>query len=130
MAVEEIRTQPPRQAKRENPDGRKPHSRVVVQITCIDQLDRPCVETGQPRMPARRAVYVAAQATVAVKGGEIPFQPGAVAVPDLRATFEPTLEIAAPDYLLNELFGLFRPMHSQCRSHGIGFQHQSAPDVR
>ena len=54
-----------------------------------------------------------AQAAVVVKGGEVLRQPLPIAGPDLRAVFQPTLEVAAPDHLLHELLGILRPMRER-----------------
>ena len=129
VPVKEIRPQPPGQAKGKNPDRRKPHPCVIVQIACVHQLGHPGVKTLQPRLATRRALYITAQAAVAVKGGKVDLQPAAIAGPDLRTAFQPALEIAAPDHLLHELLGVLGAVRGQCGCHRILLQYQPAPDV-
>ena len=63
------------------------------------------------------------------KGGKVSLKPLPIAVPDLGAAFKPALEVGPPDHLLHELLGILRPVCRKGRCHGIGFQHQPAPDV-
>ncbi len=102
---------------------------MVVQIAGVYHLGSPSIETRQPRLPIHFTVYVAAQAAVAVKNGQIALLPALVAVPHLRAAFQPALKIPASDYLLHELPRLCRRMRSERRRQRIGLQHQLAPDV-
>ena len=102
---------------------------MVVQISGLNQLLGPGVETGKSGLAIHRAVHIPAQAAVAVQRQKIGLYPVGIAGPDLRAAFQPALEVAAPDHLLHELFGVFRPVRRQSCRHGVSFQHQPAPDV-
>jgi hypothetical protein len=51
---------------------------VVVQIGGINEFRCPRIETLQPGLARHRPINITAQAAVAVKGGKIRLQPGAI----------------------------------------------------
>ena len=129
MAIEKIRTKPPWQAEGEDPDRREPHPRVIVQIAGFHEFFDPRVEADKPRVPRLGSLHIEAQAAVSVERGEIGPQPLNIGFPDLRTLFQPALEVATPEHLLDEFFCSLRAMGGKCRRDDFLLADEPASDI-
>ena len=130
MAEKEIGPDAPWQAQGEDPDRGEPHPRVIVQVAGLDQFRRPGVETGQAGLARLGRGDSPAQPAILLERDEVPVETVAIAVPNARAAFQPALEIAPPDHLLDEFFGRFRAMRIDGGRDRLALGHQAAAQIR
>ena len=129
MTQEKIRSNTPWQFEREDPNGGKPHACVVVQISCLNQLQRPAVEIAQTRLPRLGGMNRMAQPCITLRLGQILPQPRRIAVPHLWPLLQPPLEITAPNHLINKFGRGFSPLRLYRRGNNLLLGQEPAPDV-
>ena len=126
MTQEEIRAQRPRQPQGENPDRRKPHARMIVEIAGLGQFARPVIEpvdAGRSRFGCGNGFHQATAALDAVTLGHKPR-------PDLGPHVEPPFPVGPPQHFLHEFFGHRARMPRQDGSDDFLLRHQTVAYIR
>ena len=111
---EEIRAQFPIQPQGENPDARKPHAGVVVQVAGFDQFAGPVIERLNTGVATRGIVVGFPKARIAVYAGQRRVARFEIAGPYAWALFEVAFEVNAPKHFSDELLrraGAVLPEH-------------------
>ena len=132
ISVKQISTQDPRQLERKNPDARKPHARVIVQVVGLLQLSCPRVKALDARAPFNRFGIAAGKDRVLVQQRRTERDDvGAVAAPDFRAVFQPTLEVRLRQKTSCTNFSdAAKPWRESAALQHIGLQDQPMPNPR
>ena len=130
MAQEEVCAQFPIEPQGEDPDARKPHARVVVQIAGFHQFTGPMIERLDPGAPFDRFVKGGPQPGVGIKPRKGRVARFAIAAPHAGALFQIAFEVDAPEHLGDELLGRGRAVLAKNRVDHFGFVEQAGVQPR